>query len=61
MKFIGEADVKWTKRRHRKGRRGRKEEISTDFIAHEDYFSINRDVIRSDDGEFYVFSMNCVV
>uniref|UniRef100_A0A336M902 CSON013890 protein n=1 Tax=Culicoides sonorensis TaxID=179676 RepID=A0A336M902_CULSO len=50
VKFIGESNVKWTKRRHRKGRRGRKEEINTDFTAHEDYFSINRDVIRSEDG-----------
>lgn len=53
VKFIGEAIVKWTKRRHHKrgGRHGSQEEVIKEFVAREDYFSINRDVIRSDDGK----------
>jgi len=49
-KFIGEAVVKWTKRRHRKRRHGGTEEVAQDYLGREDYFSINRDIIRSDDG-----------
>lgn len=57
VKFIGEANVKWTKRRRRKSRHGRDEDNVTDFTAREDYFSINQDVIRSDDGNFFWFML----